>query len=146
MKINFLVIVLSLGLFGNACTSKKNAGAENGAAKEIKWVYNLYEALISAEESNKPLMVDFYADWCGWCKKLDKDTYTDPEVIRLSAQFICVKVDADKDSASSGKYKVKGLPTIIFMDSAGRIINEISGYRDSRFFIKAMSEISADNG
>lgn len=142
MKINLFAGILLLGLFAVACTSKKNVGTENAAGKEIKWVYNPNEALASAKKSNKPLMVDFYADWCIWCKKLDKDTYADPEVVKLSDKFVCVKVDADKDSSSAEKYKIKGLPTIIFMDSNGRVITEISGYRDSGFFIKVMSEIS----
>ncbi|MBN1383580.1 MAG: thioredoxin family protein [Elusimicrobia bacterium] len=141
MKIRVLLIFLLLCLSVNACTSKKTVNVEK---KEITWVYNLYEALLSAEQNNKPLMVDFYADWCGWCKKLDRDTYADPKVAELSDGFVCVKVDTTRDEISARKYKVKGLPTVVFMDSKGEIISRIEGYRDKKFFVKIMSEISGE--
>ena len=53
----------------------------------------------------------FYTDWCGWCKKLDEDTYTDKSVLKLSTSFVCIKVDADNNKplgARFGAFPVSG--------------------------------------
>jgi thiol:disulfide interchange protein DsbD len=53
-----------------------------------------------AEEQNKPVMIDFGADQCGACKKLDEETFTDGRVIELSKNFVCIKVNTDKKGRS----------------------------------------------
>lgn len=108
---------------------------------QIKWMYSLPEGLKAARKSSKLLMVDFYADWCGWCKKLDRETYTDREVIKLSNDFICVKVNTDKNPEASQQYRVSGLPTIVFLNSNGEIIENVVGYRESSDYIKILSDI-----
>jgi len=103
-------------------------GIENVFAGEIKWGNSLSEGLNTAKSQNKPVMVDFYTDWCGWCKKLDKDTYSSPKVQGLADKFVCVKVNGDTDRANTSKYGVNGFPTIVFLDSAGKEIDRNVGY------------------
>ena len=142
-----VIIILLVSLTGSVCTGKsshKNKNSEKQISetnKEIQWVYSLSKGLELAKKGKKPLMVDFYADWCGWCKKLDKDTYSNSELIKLSTKFISVKVNTDKDFQDARKYKVRGLPTIIFLKSDGEIINKVIGYRDKEYFIKIMKEV-----
>jgi thiol:disulfide interchange protein len=112
--------------------------AVQAPAENITWVNSLDEGLKLASTAGKPVMVDFYAEWCGWCKKLDKDVYTDPQVKALSKNFICVKVDTDKDQASSSKFGVQGLPTIVFLKGDGTLINKIVGYQPAPEFAKSM--------
>jgi thiol:disulfide interchange protein DsbD len=69
-------------------------------------------------------MVDFTADWCGACKKMAKETFSDPRVMEKAGHFVAVKVDATDDEdpqvdAVKGKYKVVGLPTVVVYDSKG---------------------------
>lgn len=109
--------------------------------KEIKWYFSFEEGLKAGKEEGKPLMVDFEASWCGWCKKLDETTYIDAQVIALSKRFIPVKVDCDTDRVTSQKYGVRGLPTIIFMDSDGQILHQIVGYRNPEDFIAEMKKV-----
>lgn len=98
------------------------------SAGEINWGSSLDEGLKSAKENNKPVMVDFYTDWCGWCKKLDQDTYSSTKIQSLADKFVCVKVDGDKDRANTSKYGIDGYPTIVFMDSSGKEIDRNVGY------------------
>ena len=106
----------------------------------IAWVYTLSEGLTLAQSSKKPLMVDFFAEWCGWCKKLDKDVYTDTDVSALSKEFICVKVDTDKYGQDASKYGVQGLPTIVFMNADGTVIDKIVGYSPAPQFAASMKK------
>jgi thiol:disulfide interchange protein DsbD len=119
--------------------SENKAPVEKGA--EINWIDGLEKGFEQAISQNKPLMVDFTAGWCSWCKKLDRDVFTDPELVKLSKQFVTVKVDTDKYPQDARLFKVQGLPTILFLTPKGKVINQVVGYNNSEYFIKIMSAI-----
>ena len=110
-------------------------------AYAIDWKYNFEDALKLAKSQHKPIMVDFYTDWCGWCKKLDSDTYSDPKVRAAAEKFVCVKIDAEKESALARKYGVAGFPTIIFLDRDGNLISRITGYLPPDQFLANIKKI-----
>lgn len=112
----------------------------------ISWKYDLIAALKEARDSGKPIMVDFYTEWCGWCKKLDSDTYTNPNVQKLAEKFICVKVDADKPPNIASRYGVSGYPTVIFLNSSGTAVEKIVGYKAPAPFAQTMSAVLAKAG
>jgi thiol-disulfide isomerase/thioredoxin len=107
----------------------------------ITWAGNLNSALREAKSKKKPVMADFYTDWCGWCKKLDRDTYADPEVANLAKKFICVKVNGDKYPELVSKYGVSGYPTIIFLDPDGNKTNAIVGYVNAEGMLSRMNVV-----
>jgi len=115
--------------------------AASSAYAAITWAGNLSSALKEAKSKNKPVMADFYTDWCGWCKKLDRDTYADPEVANLSKKFICVKVNGDKYPDLVSKYGVSGYPTIIFLDPAGNKADAIVGYVNAEGMLSRMNSV-----
>jgi len=89
-------------------------------------------ARAKAMGSQKPLLVDFTAAWCGACKELDKKTFSAPAVGSELSRFVAVKVDATNDDdpaveATLQRFKVVGLPTVLIFDSTGR---EAIRYRD----------------
>ncbi|MBN1442919.1 MAG: thioredoxin family protein [Planctomycetes bacterium] len=111
--------------------------AGRGASELIPWFRDLEKAFEEARKSEKPLMVDFEADWCVWCKKLDRETYGDERVIRfVRANFIAVKVDADKQPDVKEKLSVSGLPTILFLSPTGEELLRITGYRAPEKFLE----------
>ena len=91
-----------------------------------------------AKKENKPALIDFYADWCGWCERLDKDTYTDPKVIDLSKRFVMIKVNTEGERRATIKYGVRSLPTIVITDAAAREIGRVTGYRPASSFLNEM--------
>lgn len=109
--------------------------------EEINWYNSFEEGVKAAKEKKKPLMVDFEAEWCIWCKRLDETTYIHPQIIALAKKFIPVKVNCDKDLTTPRKYGVKGLPTIIFMTSEGEVIHQIIGYRTPQEFAIEMKKV-----
>lgn len=104
----------------------------------ISWKDNINTALKEAKERRMPVMIDFYTKWCQWCKELDRNTYSDRKVNELSSNFVCVKVDAEKDTADAFKYDVRGYPTVIFLNSDGSYNSRVVGYREPLRFGKAM--------
>lgn len=122
---------------------KKNKVIE----EEIKWENDLGSAFILANNENKIIMVDVYADWCGWCKKLDAETYKDLEVIELSRKFVILKVDTDNNKSDfdllNKEFEITGLPAILFMDKDGNLIHRINGYVDSETFKEELKKIDS---
>jgi len=113
----------------------------NASAYAISWKHDLVAALKEAGDSGKPVMVDFYTEWCSWCKKLDADTYTNSNIQKLAEKFICVKVDADKAPETATKYGVSGYPTIIFLNSSGTPVERVIGYKGPAPFGQTMSAV-----
>lgn len=149
MSFRLMVVIFFVGMLVSGCNVQKDGQITEQPAEKaqkievspVAWVYSLDEGLKQAQGSQKPLMVDFFTDWCGWCQKLDRDVYTNPEIVKLSASFVCVKVDGEKYRADAQKYGVNGFPTIVFMKANGEVIEKIVGYNDAEEFNKIMSKI-----
>jgi len=107
----------------------------------IRWERGFEEALKKAKKAKKPVLVDFWADWCGWCHRLDETTYADPEVVRLSGDFVALKVNTEGgpfDAAVAARYDVESLPTILFLTPAGRPVLRVNGFQGPGQFPRTM--------
>jgi thiol:disulfide interchange protein len=96
-------------------------------ATKINWQPSLDAALAEAKKTQKPIMIDFFATWCGPCKMLDQQIYPAPAVVEEAQNFISVKVDVDKHTDIARKYNVTGLPSIVFLSASGEEIHRQAG-------------------
>ena len=114
------------------------------APSEISWQKDLSRAMKTAEEENKPVMIDFFTEWCTYCKKLDKETFSDQKVIRESERFIPVKFDATKSTPEIREviadYNIVGYPTIVFIDSEGNR-QKVTGFVTAEELLETMKGI-----
>ncbi|HEC88488.1 MAG TPA: thioredoxin, partial [Thermoplasmata archaeon] len=100
-KIVFFVIV-SIILTG--CIEK-----ESVKTGSIEWK-NYEEGMDSAYSNEKPVIIDFYADWCEPCKKMDEQLYTNEDIIKKAENFIMIKVNADENRELAINYGIQYLP------------------------------------
>lgn len=92
-KVAFASLAFAAALFLAAFTTQKNT---HPAATELKW-YTWDEAVELNKTKPKKMMVDVYTDWCGWCKTMDKKTFTDAGVAAyITENFYPVKLDAEQ--------------------------------------------------
>ena len=107
----------------------KHSKTVQGHVQSPAWVADLDQAALQARQQGKPMMIDFFAQWCLACKELDAHTYSDANVIELSQKFINVKVDMTrmdkKNDQIASRFQVMALPVIIFLDSNGRELPEL---------------------
>lgn len=113
---------------------------------EVSWknLTSLEQIESSVKSEKKPIMIDFYADWCAQCKELDKYTYTDEKVVELSKNINNIKIDLTKENADiTNKYGIKGLPVVIFMKPNGEEIKElrVTGFLQPEEFVKRIDKL-----
>lgn len=94
----------------------------------IAWVDGFEDALAKAKEKNKPVMVEFYLEGSGPCENMEKESLAHPDVRRLSRKFVCTKVDYAKHKDIGSEYKIKLVPTLLFLRPDGSEINRMEHY------------------
>ncbi len=120
--------------------------AHGGAA--VAWERSWDAALERARREDKPVLVDFYADWCVWCRTLDTTTFRDEEVRAfLGREVIPVKLNVDAEGASlARRWGVDGLPTILLLNPDGRELGRIPGYLPADRFLREVRRLTGSGG
>jgi thioredoxin-related protein len=131
MKLRLLGILTAFSLLGL-----------HGAARaDVAWETDYQRASALARSSGKPLLIDVYTDWCGWCKKLDTDVYPTPRVQQLARSFVMLKLDAEgHDARYAQALKATGYPSLYFVSSQNRMLGNFSGYVDANSFAGEMQQ------
>ena len=103
-------------------------GLARPLAAQIKWYATFEDASAGAQRDGKPIMLDFWAEWCLPCKVMDSDVYPNDEVVQAAVPFALVKIDFDRKPALARRYQVENMPTLVFTDSYGRELFRYSGF------------------
>ena len=98
--------------------SRGGALRPSSGGASLPWEPDLSTALARAGNENRLVMVDFYTDWCQWCKRLDQNTFSDAHVQKALQQLVTVRLNAEKDGReAAARFNVEGFPTLIFLDA-----------------------------
>jgi thiol-disulfide isomerase/thioredoxin len=95
------------------------------------WVTSFEDAQKLALSSNKFMIVDFWATWCGPCKKMDYDSWSNAEVNEVLGSYIQVKIDIDANTDLANKYGIQSIPNMFIMDGNGKVVYTFSGYHNA---------------
>lgn len=146
-----LVLIFLLGgiLFVKAINTKYfpvKVGAIGSIQEELSWLPTMEEGIDLAKREQKLLLVDFYADWCTPCKKMDKNTFSAPQVRSVLKGFVLVKLDYTKESkeeaAIKKQFKVPGPPTVLILQPENSIVlAKIIGYVDKEEFLTTLNAL-----
>jgi thiol:disulfide interchange protein DsbD len=96
----------------------------------IAWEDYAEERVAKAKEQSRPVMIDFWAEWCLPCKELDRVTFPQPEVVEASRGFLMLKVDLTSARNPEAvrlkkKFEVRGVPTLVFLRPDGAEAREL---------------------
>jgi thiol:disulfide interchange protein DsbD len=109
------------------------------AEKSLPWLTDLAQAREKARTENKRLLVDAWAEWCAACRELDEKTFSRTDVRESLRDYVLVKLDFTRKSASNEQLQkelaIIGMPTIIFLDAAGKEMGRFSGFLDGSKFL-----------
>jgi thioredoxin-related protein len=123
--------------------------------KEINWL-SITEAYKKNQEEPRKIFVDVYTNWCGWCKKMDKETFSDPDVVDIvNEKFYAVKLNAENtepiimagDTTTAQMIArsmgVSGYPTIVYIKEDFKTIQPVPGYQNAKKFKDTLEKILA---
>ncbi len=112
------------------------------------WKQDVNAGLEEGKRSHKYVLADIYTDWCGWCKRLDRETFSNENMSKfLNEKFVCIKANAEDNGAGqklASQYRVAGYPCALVFDPNGKFIGKISGYREARAYQEALSQMMAN--
>ncbi len=108
-----------------------SATAAPPAEKRVLWYKNLYTAHQQALATKKPMMLVFGADWCTYCKKLDKETLGDPRMAEfVNHSFVPVQLDLERDQRIAKILEVDRVPCTVILTPDADLLGRLIGYAD----------------
>ncbi|MCA9036573.1 MAG: thioredoxin family protein [Planctomycetaceae bacterium] len=114
--------------------------SNQASADELPWSTDIEGALQQAASTGRPVLMEFTAEWCVYCKRMEKNTFTDPAVAQaIRSSFIPVRVDADQYKDLVKQLQIKGLPAILVVAPDLAILERISGFQTPEALIKKLA-------
>jgi len=140
MKLHIIAITIIFGLSLFQCSRSKTSEAGS-----IQWLHSLDSAVVASEQTNKPIMIDFMAEWCPPCKAMEDSTFNQPAVIASAGKFITLRIDVDKQpeiaikyNGNARKYGGVGIPNLLFLTPEKEKIKHVIGYHNAEQLIAVM--------
>ncbi len=147
---NTRVIDLESLKFGDVVSADTVAMKLPGNAKEISeedliastWYTSLDEALEVAAATDRPILVDFFATWCGPCKMLDAQVFSTSSFKDFSKGFVLCRIDVDEQPDIAQKFNIEAMPTTIVLNSSGSELGRFLGFMPAAEYISEVKKIS----
>jgi len=145
-KLILITWALGMTLYGMAIRPAPGSGS-------VRW-HRFDAGLQIATAQKKPIVIDFFSVNCGWCKVMERETFSNAAVLgKLSGHYVPIRIDMDRNESftfngrtvSAREFAmmlgVQGLPTIVFMDKNGKFITKIPGYIKTDVFLPLLDYV-----
>jgi thiol:disulfide interchange protein len=128
-----VIALLVVGVITMAFVTSRDKGSKQ-EEQGIKFKHiSLEEAKKKAAEDDQLIFIDAYTSWCGPCKKMAATSFQEEKVGELfNESFVNLKIDVEKDADGAEiarLYKIKAYPTLLFIDSNGKLVKQVIGYQ-----------------
>ena len=140
----FTILFLSVTL-NNVLAYKNDLKTQ---LNRLSWVDDIDLALKLALSENKLILIEFMADWCPPCKRMEKETFSNEKVVKKLNEFILVKINIDNQqeiaqefNGNAKKYGGIGVPNILFLDKKKNIVHRIIGFHSASELITVMDSV-----
>jgi len=110
------------------------------------WSTDADRAFAEAKRTGEPVLVDLYADWCGWCKTLAREVFPDPRFAEAVKGFVLLRVDVEdggRGTELASLYHVESLPTLLLLEPSGALEGEIRGYSPAAEYVQQVHAVDA---
>lgn len=151
-KAAFLLLICAVSLGAYAGQSEN----EDKKEAKIQWV-SIEEAQNLGKKNPKKVFVDVYTNWCGWCKRMDAVTFSDPDVVDyVNDHYYAVKLNAESDkkvtfngtvlseAELARSFRVSGYPTIVFIDESFQYVTPMPGFRQAEEFRNILKQFNGE--
>jgi thioredoxin-related protein len=134
-KAVLLLVILALG-----------TSSSFGASEKIDW--HTYEGgMARSKFEKKKVLLYFFAEWCTYCAQMERQTFKNPTVIAtLNRNFIPIRVDSDRDTATASLFRVQGLPFSVFLSDNGEKIAHVPGFIPPEQMMKILHMLMSGGG
>ncbi len=120
-------------------------GSAWAGAQSIAWKKDAQAAQAEAKRSGKLIFIDFYADWCGPCKMLDKETWPDPGVAKEMRAYVPLKLDTDRGGQKMAQdMRVSSIPTLMVLDAELNEVARVASFLPAQNAAAFLKEVAAD--
>ncbi len=114
-----------------------------GHAFAASWHKTMDEAAAEAKKTNKMILVDMYADWCGWCKRFEREVYPSEQFQAVAKNLVLLKLDTEdgkEGTQLARKWNVTSLPTFVILTPDQVLAGYLRGYSPANEFVRRIQE------
>ncbi len=99
------------------------------------------DAIEKARATHRPIIIDFWAEWCAACLQLKRETLDHPDAARVLSEVEVIYVDLDKYPALGEAYGVAAIPDVFLIDSSGRIVDRLQNFEPPKAFVARVRKV-----
>ncbi len=113
---------------------------------KVQWSTSPNAAAETARTSQRPVLMYFTTGYCGYCRKLEQNTWSNDSVSNLlTASFVPLKVDGEKNANLTRTLGVQGFPTVIVLSPQGKVLERVTGYLDANKMLAKLRPVAAQS-
>lgn len=149
----YIAVALLLSLLGFGAFKVRETQTDEEARDILKasgmrfYGESVEKALLKAQAEQKFVMINFYASWCNVCRKMKTETFSNTRVNTFyNSNFINIAFNIEKEGKElAKKYQIEAFPTILFLNTKGKVIQKVTGFKNTDEFINLGKHIIQSN-